>query len=163
LEDRTTSPTKQPTQIEDDLAISLKRKRAIERLHLTPLPIIDEPRPPPVLTIDIDIPDNFRAPTPKAEVIQTPIDNDITDRDYQSPVTTWFPTIPSFEETAPHSYRPLPQRKPTVPQIPPKTAPTATGGIFGTTPEPIPQSTAPAETVNVLLTDFPVRKWLDFH
>jgi len=83
---------KRPTQIEDDLATSLKRKRAIERLRLTPLPVIDEPGPPPVLAIDIpdnlaidiDIPDDFRAPTPKAKVIQTPIDNDITDRDYQS-------------------------------------------------------------------------------
>jgi len=163
LEDRTTSPTKQPTQIEDDLATSLKRKRAIERLRLTPLPTINEPRPPLVLAIDVNIPDNFRAPTPEAKVIQTPIDDNITDRDYQSPITTWFPTIPPFEETAPRSYRPLPRRKPTVPQTPPKTVPTATGGIFDTTPEPIPQSTAPAETVDVLLTDFPVRKWLDFH
>jgi len=102
LEDRTTSPTKRPTQIEDDLATSLKRKRAIERLRLTPLPVIDEPGPPPVLAIDIDIPDDFGAPTPEAE------DDDITDRDYQSPITTWFPTIPPFEETAPHSYKPLP-------------------------------------------------------
>src|SRR6267142_5584287 len=129
---------KRPTQIEDDLATSLKRKRAIERLCLTPLPIIDKPGPPLVLAIDINIPDDFRAPTPKAEVIQTPIDNDITDRDYQSPVTTWFPTIPPFEETAPRSYRPLPQRKPTVPQTPPKASSAMTGQIFGTTPEPIP-------------------------
>src|SRR6266850_7367909 len=56
----------------------------------------------------------------------------------------------------------LPRRKPTVPQTPPQTAPTSIGGIFGTTPEPIPRSTAPAETVDVLLTDFLVRKWLDF-
>ena len=153
----------QPTQIEDDLATSLKRKRVIERLHLTPLPIIDEPGPPPVLTIDINIPDNFRAPTPEAEVHQTPIDNDITNKDYQSPVDTRFPTLPPTEETAPWSYRPLPRQKPTIPQIPPKTVPASTGRIFGTTPEPIPPSTAPVETIDVLLTDFLIKKWLDFH
>jgi len=109
LEDRTTSPTKRPTQIEDDLATSLKRKRAIERLRLTLLPVINEPGPPPVLAIDIDIPDDFRAPTPKAEVIQTPIDNDITDKDYQSPVDSRFLTLPPAKEIAPRSYRPLPR------------------------------------------------------
>jgi len=137
LKERTSSPTKRHTQIEDDLATSLKRKRAIDKLHLTPLPTITNPEPP-VLAIDINIPDNFRTTTPEVEDHGTPIDDDITDRDYQSPVTTWFPTIPPFEETAPRSYRPLPQRKPTVPQTPPKASSAMTGQIFGTTPEPIP-------------------------
>jgi len=157
-----TSPTKQPTQIEDNLATLLKRKRAIERLHLTPLPIVDEPRPPPVLAIDINIPDNFRTTTPEAEDLRTPIDDDITNKDYQSPVNTRFLTLPPTEEMAPQSYRPLPRRKPTIPQTPPKTVLTSTGRIFSTILEPIPPSTAPVETVDILLTDFPVRKWLDF-
>jgi len=109
LEDRTSSPTKRHTQIEDDLTTSLKRKRAIEKLHLTPLPTIDEPGPPLVLTIDINIPDDFRTTTPKAEDHETPIDDDITDRDYLSPIDTRHPlTLPLTEETAPQSYRPLP-------------------------------------------------------
>jgi len=58
---------------------------------LTPLPTINNPRPPPVLTIDIDIPDNFRTTTPEAEDYGTPIDNDITDRDYLSPINTRHP------------------------------------------------------------------------
>src|SRR6266850_1264897 len=149
-----------PTQIEDDLATSLKRKRAIERLRLTLLPVINEPGPPPVLAIDIDILDNFRPPTPEAEVIQTPIDNDITNKDYQSPVDSRFLTLPPAEEIAPRSYRPLPQRKPTIPQ--PPLVPTKTvDKPFGTIPAPTIPSTSP-ETVDVLLTDFPVKKWLDF-
>jgi len=72
----------------------------IERLRLTPLPVVDDPGPLPVLTIDIDIPDNFRAPTPEVKVHQTPIDDDITDKDYQSPVDTRFLTLPPAKETA---------------------------------------------------------------
>jgi len=100
---------KRHTQIEDNLATSLKRKRAIDKLCLTPLPTITNPGPPPVLAIDIDIPDDFRTTTPKAKDHGTPIDDDITDRDYLSPIDTRHPsTLPLAKETAPQSYRPLP-------------------------------------------------------
>jgi len=85
-------------------------------LRLTPLPTIDEPGPPPVLAIDIDIPDDFRTTTPEIKDHRTPIDNNITDRDYLSLIDTRHPTIlPIAKETAPWSYRPLPQRKLTIP------------------------------------------------
>jgi len=87
----------------------LKRKRAIDKLHLTPLPTITKPRPPLILAIDINVPDNFRTTTPEAEDHRTPIDDNITDRDYLSTINTRHPQILLLpEETAPWSYRPLP-------------------------------------------------------